>query len=97
MAVAMFMRWEGITKEQYDTARASAPFVADLAPGGLFHLAAVDDQGISVTDVWESEAAWQHYLANQLAPVFARLGYSGHPEVKIIPVHALITPGFARI
>lgn len=96
MAVAMFMRWEGITKEQYDTARALAPFVAELAPGGLFHVAAVDETGISVTDVWESAEDWQNYLANQLVPAFAQLGYEGQPDVKIIPIHALITPGYTR-
>lgn len=95
MAVAMFMRWEGITKAQYDAARALAPFEAELAPGALFHVAAVDDQGISVTDVWESVEDWQNYLATQLVPAFGQLGFDGHPEVKIIPIHALITPGFA--
>jgi len=97
MAIGMFMRWNGITKEQYDTARALAPFNHDTAPGSLFHIAAFDDQGIRVTDVRESEGQWQIYLTKQLAPVFAKLGFPGQPEVEIIPVHSLIAPGYERI
>ncbi|HEY7034073.1 MAG TPA: hypothetical protein VH482_22235 [Thermomicrobiales bacterium] len=97
MAIGMFMRWNGITKEQYDTARALAPFNRDTAPGSLFHVAAFDEQGIRVTDVWESAEQWQTYLSEQLVPAFAKLGFPGQPEVEIIPVHALIAPGYERI
>lgn len=96
MAVAMVLRWDGFTWEQYDAARALVPFDRETAPGGLFHVAAVDEGGIHVTDVWESAEQFQTYLTEHLMPVFAQLGFTGQPEVEIIPVHSLITPGFAR-
>ena len=96
MAVAMFLRWDGFTKEQYDAVRARVPFDRDSAPGGLFHVAAFDDGGISVTDVWESAEQFQAYLTEHLAPAFAQLGITGQPDVKIMPVHSLTTPGFTR-
>lgn len=96
MAVAMFMRWSGITKEQYDVARAQAPFERATAPGGLFYVAAVDDDEIHVTDVWESAADFRAYPTERLQPALAQLGFAGHPEVEIVPVHALIAPGFSR-
>lgn len=97
MAIAMLMRWNGITEEQYDTARALAPFNRDTAPGSLFHVAAFDEQGIRVTDVWESADDWETYLTEHLVPVFAKLGFPGQPEVEVVPVHLLITPGYERI
>ncbi len=97
MAVAMFLRWDGFTREQYDAARALVAFNRDTAPGGLFHVAAVGERGIYVADVWESAEQFQTYLTERLLPAFAQLGISGQPEVEIVPVHALITPGFTRI
>jgi hypothetical protein len=92
----MFLRWDGFTKEQYDAARAIVPFDRDTAPGGLFHVGAVDDQGIHVTDIWESAEQFQAYLTEHLLSAFAQLGFTGQPAVEIVPVHSLITPGFAR-
>jgi hypothetical protein len=96
MAVAMFMRWNGLTREQYDAARSLVPFDRETAPGGLFHVVAFDEGGIHVTDVWESAEQFQAYLAERLAPAFGQLGIAGQPEVAVLPVHALLTPGFTR-
>lgn len=97
MAVGMFMRWARVTKEQYDRARALAPLDRDAAPGNLFHVAAVGAEGICVTDVWESAEDWTAYLHERLLPAFAQLDLAGRPEVEIVDIHALITPGFARL
>ena len=96
MAVAMFMRWSGLTPEQYDAARALVPFNRESAPGGLFHVVGFDDQGIHVADVWESTEQFQAYLTERLAPAFAQLGFTGQPEVAVVPIHTLLTPGFTR-
>ena len=94
MAVAVFLQWDGFTQEQYDKARALVPFDRVTAAGGLFHVAAFDERGIRVTDIWQSAEQFQAYLANHLAPAFGQLGIAGQPEVAILPVHALETPGF---
>ncbi len=96
MAVAMFLRWEGFTKEQYDAARALVPFDRETAPGGLFHVAAFDEHGIHVTDIWESAEQFQTFLTERLLPAVAQLEIPGHPDIEIVPVHSLATPGFTR-
>jgi hypothetical protein len=96
MAIAMFLRWDGFTREQYDAARELVPFDHESAPGGLFHVAAVDDRGIQITDVWETAEQFQTYLTERLVPAFTQLGFTGQPDLQIIPVHSLIAPGFAR-
>jgi hypothetical protein len=97
MAVAIFLRWDGFTREQYDAVRAVVAFERETAPGGLFHVAAIDEKGIRVTDVWETAEQFQTYLTERLVPAFAQMGITGQPDVEIIPVHSLITPGFTRI
>ena len=93
MAVAVFLRWEGFTPEQYEAARELVPFDRESAPGGLVHVAAFDENGIRVSDVWESEEHFQNYLANFLGPAFGQLGFTGQPEMEIVPVHTFLTPG----
>jgi hypothetical protein len=94
MGVALFLKWDGFTAAQYDAARAIVGFDPATAPGGLFHVAAIDDKGIRVTDVWESIEQWEHYLTTQLMPAFAQLGIEGVPQVDVVPVHLVLAPGF---
>jgi hypothetical protein len=92
-----FLEWAGFTGAQYDAVRSIVGFEREDAPGGLFHVAAIDEHGIHVTDVWETEEDFQSYFTNKLMPAFAQIGVTGQPEVEIIPVHALHTLGFKRI
>ena len=36
--------------------------------GGVFHVAAIDDAGVHITDVWESEDALNAFLGDRLMP-----------------------------
>jgi hypothetical protein len=97
MAIAMMMRWEGVTPEQYDAARKLVDWEGKPAEGGLLHVAAFDDRGLRVTDVWETPEAFQAFVAGRLMPGVKQLGIHGEPVVEIVPVHALFTPAFERV
>ena len=94
MAVVMIMEWDGVTVEQYEAARKLVNWEGDVAPGGLFHVAAVTERGLRVTDVWDSAEAFQTFVERRLMPGVKQLGIEGEPKVEIYPVHALFTPGF---
>ena len=94
MAVAMFMSWAGVTAEQYDAVRKLVNWEGDPAPGGLFHVAATDEHGLHVTDIWESPEAFQTFVNDRLMPGVAQLGITSQPVVEVLPIHALFTPGF---
>ena len=96
MAVVMVMEWDGVTAEQYDAARELVNWEGNVPAGGMFHVAAVTDQGLRVTDVWESADAFQAFVADRLMPGVQQLGIPGQPRVEIYPVHALFTPAFTR-
>jgi hypothetical protein len=63
----------------------------------LFHVAAVDEHGLHVTDIWESPEAFRTFVNDRLMPGVAQLGITSQPVVELIPVHALFTPGFQAV
>jgi hypothetical protein len=94
MPVVMIMEWEGVTPEQYDQARALVNWEGEPPAGGLYHVAAFDDQGLRVTDVWESAEHFQQFVAQRLMPGVKQLGIAGEPQVEIYPTHRVFTPGY---
>ena len=94
MAVVMFMEWDGVTLEQYEAARKLVNWEGNPAEGGLFHVAAITDTGLRVTDLWESAEAFQSFVGQRLMPGVQQIGMQGQPRVEIYPVHALLAPAF---
>ena len=94
MAVMMLMRWAGVTPEQYDEARERVGWERNPAPGGIFHVAAFADDGMHVTDVWESAEDFQRFVDDHLMPVVQEMGIEGGPEVTILPAHSVFAPGY---
>jgi hypothetical protein len=96
MAVMMHMQWDGIGATEYDAVRKLVDWEGNPAPGGLFHIMAVNDDGISITDVWESAEEFEAFVHDRLMPGVKQLGISGEPRVEVQPAHAVFTPGFTR-
>src|SRR3954466_14011315 len=94
MAVAMLMRWNGVTPEQYDQAKAIVGWEQNPAPGGIFHIAGFDEHGLHCADVWESADAFNAFVVDRLMPGVQQVGIQGQPEVEIVPVHDLFAPGY---
>lgn len=89
MAVAMFMKWPGITPDQYDAVMARLELDVDPAAGAVLHLATLTDEGLEVCDVWQTEQAFHGFFAHRLGPVVRELGVDGEPEVRLEPLHNL--------
>jgi hypothetical protein len=90
----MLMEWDGVTLEQYEAARNLVNWEGDPPQGGMFHVAAITDTGLRVTDLWQSAEAFQSFVEQRLMPGVQQLGIQGQPRVEIYPVHALFTPAF---
>lgn len=95
--IAMFMTWKAITPELYDRAREIVGWERDPAPGGVFHVAAFDEHGLHVTDIWESADDFNTFVQSRLMPGIAQIGDFGQPEVEIVPVHAIFAPAYRRV
>jgi hypothetical protein len=89
MAVAMFMRWPGMTSGQYDSVMARLELDANPAAGGVLHLAAATEEGLEVCDVWQTEQAFHGFLQQRFLPVVSELEIEGEPEIRVIPLHNL--------
>lgn len=94
MATALFLRWDGVTVDQYDQVRALANWEGDTPAGAQFHAAAFVDGGLRVFDMWDSAEDFQAFFRERVMPAVARVGIAGEPEVELTPVHATFTPAF---
>lgn len=94
MAIMMLMEWPGATPEQYDELRRVVDWEQDKAVGGLFHVAAFDEGGAHITDVWESAEAFQRFTDERLMPGVQKVGIPGEPKVQVLPAHAVFAPGY---
>ncbi|GAA2794797.1 hypothetical protein GCM10010441_20060 [Kitasatospora paracochleata] len=94
MAVVMSMVWAEVTPAQYDTVRHAVGW-EELAPAGAqLHAAWFDAGGLHVTDVWDSQQAFETFMADRLAPEIEKAGITGTPEVSFAPLHRrFVAPG----
>ena len=92
MAIGVVLDFKGATLDQYDqvikrmglTPGGSAP------PGGLFHWVTETDDGIRVTDVWESREVFDRFSEEQIGPHTQAVGLPSPPEITFYDVHSYI-------
>jgi hypothetical protein len=96
MAVTIQMTWNGIGAEEYEAARKHVNWEGDVPPGAMFHVVAVTDNGVRVTDVWESAEAFDAFVRDRLMPGVQELGIPGEPQVEILPANRVFAPAFDR-
>src|SRR5262245_18975383 len=89
MAVAMFTHWPGMSADQYDALVARLDLDANPAAGMILHLAALTDDGLEVSDVWQTEQAFHGFLEHRLMPLVQELQLTGEPETRVVPLHNL--------
>ena len=94
MTIAMFMEWDGVTREQYEAVRKLVAWETDKPAGGMLHIAAVTPTGLRVTDLWESAEAFHRFAEQRLMPGVQTVGIKGEPKIDIYPMHALFKPAF---
>ena len=95
MAVAVIMEFAGATLEQYDLVIGKM----GLTPGGpgpagaLGHWVAATDDGILVTDLWQTKELYDTFAKEQIGPFSAEAGIPGPPKVTYLDAHNYFTPG----
>ena len=81
MAVAFIMDFAGGTVEDYDAVIEKMDLGGKLPAGALFHAAGVNDEGLRVCDVWESEEVFQRFAEGKIGPLTEEVGLP-QPEVR---------------
>jgi len=95
MAIAVQLDFSGATLEQYDEVIEKMGFHpgGPGAPSGLFHWVTKTEDGIRITDVWESKEAFEKFAQEQIGPVTQEVGVPAPPEVQFFEVHNHLTGG----
>jgi hypothetical protein len=88
MAVAVVLEFEGGTLDQYDQVVQKMGLTpgGPTPPGALFHWVTETDNGIRVTDVWESQEQFGQFADEQIGPHSAAVGL-GEPSIAFHEVH----------
>lgn len=89
MAVALFMRWPGVTSGQYDSIMSRLELDASPAAGEILHVAAATEDGLEVCEVWQTEQAARGFLERRLLPIAKEIGIGGEPDVRIVALRNL--------
>jgi hypothetical protein len=95
MAVAVILDFPGATLDQYDQVVKNMGFSpgAAGAEGGLFHWVTATDDGIRVTDVWESRERFEQFAQDEIGPQTQAVGVPGPPQISFHEVHNYFTAG----
>ncbi len=83
MPVMMIMQWAGVTREQYEAIRQVSNFAGDPARGGLFHIAALTDAGLQVTDLWERAEDFEAFIQSRVTPAVQKMGIQRQPKISL--------------
>ena len=96
MPVAIVMEFPGGTLEQYDQVIEKMGFEkgGTGAPGGHFHWVTQTDDGLLVTDVWETREQFEQFSEAQIGPYSQQVGITAPPQMTRHQVHNhLVTAG----
>lgn len=95
MPVAIVMDFKDATLDQYDEViqKMGLEPGGPGAPGSLSHWAAATDDGIRVTDVWETREQFESFSNEQIGPRTQEAGIPNPPDVTFHEVHNYFTPG----
>jgi hypothetical protein len=89
MRHAFILRFPGGTLEQYDQVIEKMELGGEPPPGGVFHWVTQTDDGIMVTDVWESAEVFQAFADARIGPLSAEVGLP-EPQIETYEVHNTI-------
>jgi hypothetical protein len=88
VAVAFVLDFEGGSLDQYDQVVAAMGLThgGPTPPGALFHWVTQTDGGLRVTDVWESQEAFDQFAQEQIGPQTQAVGLP-QPTITSYEVH----------
>ena len=95
MAIAVVLKFKGASLKQYDQVVDRMGFERSGAggPGGIFHWVTQTEDGLQITDVWESKDAFERFARDQMVPHTAAVGITEQPELTYYEVHNYLTAG----
>ena len=104
MATTINLMWEGVTPEQYDEVRKIVGWETSPATGGIFHVASFGpaytpgvDGALYVTDIWESQSAFDTFVSERLMPAVQQVGIGSEPKIVTLEMHTTFLPDASKL
>ena len=92
MALVAEVILRGVSKQQYNQVRDEVGWLERKPDGGLAHLTWWEGEDCHNMDGWESEATFDAFVRDRLAPGMAALGINVQPEVTFHEAHEVYAP-----
>jgi heme-degrading monooxygenase HmoA len=90
MAVLVTINIPNVTTDQYDEVFKQTNPDGMTAEGGSFHAVAKTEGGLFMCDIWDSEEAFQNFMATKIGPAMATSGATQMPEIAIMPIYHVV-------
>jgi hypothetical protein len=93
MAIAVVMDFAGATLDQYDRVieKMALKQGGPMPEGGVSHWVTGTDEGIRVTDVWQSREQFDRFAQEQIGPFTREVGITEQPRMSFFDVHNYLT------
>jgi hypothetical protein len=92
MAFVAVMEIPGLQTDQYDEILARMDVVSRPSPGVYLHICAPTDDGLRITELWDSEEGFRSFIEERMFPAAAELGVKADPVISVKPLHFLFAP-----
>src|SRR5438552_829712 len=93
MASLWMMEWDGLGPDKYEEIRRRVDWEGQVPAGLLLHVAAFDERGLVVTELWNSPEELQAFMENRFLPVIEAMNLNISPGVELYQTHAVFSTG----
>ena len=96
MAILALIKADGVSKEIYEQLRKEVNWEGNPPPGGMFHVAGTENNGMRVVDIWSSEQDFHNFVNSRLKPALQKRN-APVPDAEIIQIHNInVFPGLEK-
>jgi hypothetical protein len=97
VAVAVFMHFPGLRREEYDRLLSDLALDANPPSGEILHVAADAPDGINVVDLWQTKEAAESFIEQRLRPALHARGVGVELTIDVLPLRNLFVPDLDTI
>lgn len=87
MAVCVTTRYRELAPSTYDEVIASLELDVNPPAGAILHVVGEGDDGVLVTEIWQTEQTFRAFYDYRLHPALRMHGVQGEPSVEVAQLH----------
>ena len=97
MATTVFMEWDGVSQDDYDSFMHSLALDNDPPTGLVLHAAGPKEGGWRVIELWEGQENFEGFMEVRLVPAAQKAGLSAQPSLEFFEAYNLYAPGLTLL